>query len=104
MKMSLANTSIDTTVGVLENLMLDLGMGEVMVQVQILACAHFNLLLSQPFHYLISATTDDFPDGLQTITLCNPNTGKQFSYQSIHGWKDVHTAARTSSAIATNWW
>jgi len=76
MKMSSANTSIDTTIDVLENLILDSGVGEVMVQVQILACANFNLLLGRPFHCLMSATTNDFPDRSQTITLRDPNTGK----------------------------
>jgi len=45
MKMSSANTSINTTIGVLENLVLDFGAGEVMVQVQILALVNFDLLL-----------------------------------------------------------
>jgi hypothetical protein len=69
MKMSSTNVSIDTTIGVLENLVLDFGTGEVMLQVQVLACANFDLLLGQPFHCLMSVNTEDFPDGSQTITL-----------------------------------
>ena len=34
--------NIDTTIGALENLALDFGMGEVMVQVQILACVIYS--------------------------------------------------------------
>ena len=45
MNMSSANTSINTTVSILENLALDFGRGEVLVQVQVLAWANFNLLL-----------------------------------------------------------
>ena len=45
MNMSSANTSIDTTISVLENLALDFDGGEVLVQVQVLAWANFNLLL-----------------------------------------------------------
>jgi len=87
MKMSLANTSIDTSIGILENLVLDLGMGEVMVQVQILAHANFDLLLGQPFHCLMSTTMDNFPDGSQTITLRDPNTSKQFTLLT-HSWSE----------------
>ena len=79
MKMLSANTSIYTTIGILENLLLDFGMEEVMVQVQILACTNFDLLLGQPFHCLMSATTDNFPNGLQPITLHDPNISKQFT-------------------------
>ena len=45
MKMLSANTNVDMTIKVLENMALDFGGGELMVQVQILARANFNLLL-----------------------------------------------------------
>ena len=77
MNMSSTNTSIDTTLGVLENLVVNFSTGKVMVQVQILAHTNFDLLLGRPFHCLMSANTEDFPDGSQTITLRDPNTGKQ---------------------------
>ena len=77
MKMSSANTSIDTTIGVLKNFVLDFGMREVMVQVQILACTNFDLLLRWPFHCLMSTITNNFPDRSQTITHHNLNTSKQ---------------------------
>ena len=77
--MSAVNTEVDTTVGVLENLMLDFGAGVVLVQVQIVARANFDLLLGRPFHCLMSANTEDFPDGSQTITLRDPNSGKQYT-------------------------
>ena len=43
--MTSANTSIDLTIGVLENLALDFDAGEVLLQVQIMGCANFDLLL-----------------------------------------------------------
>ena len=46
MNMSSANTSVNTTVGILKNITLDFGGGEVSVQVQVLAQANFNLLLN----------------------------------------------------------
>jgi hypothetical protein len=77
MTMSSANTSTYATLGVLENLALNFGPGEVCVQVQVLARANFDLLLGRPFHCLMSATTNDYPDGNQDITLHDPNSGKR---------------------------
>ena len=45
LRMTSANTSVDLTIGVLENLVLDFGAGEVLLQVQIMGHANFNLLL-----------------------------------------------------------
>ena len=45
LQMMSANTSVDLTIGVLENLALDFGAGEVLLQVQIMGCANFDLLL-----------------------------------------------------------
>ena len=79
LQMTSANTSIDLTIGVLENLALDFGTGEVLLQVQIIGRANFDLLLGQPFHCLMSVTTEDSPDGTQLIMLCDPNMGKQYA-------------------------
>ena len=43
--MTSANTSVDLTIGVLENLSLDFGAGEVLLQVQIMDHTNFDLLL-----------------------------------------------------------
>ena len=88
MNMSSTNASIDTMLGVLENLVINFGAGKVMVQVQILASANFDLLLGRPFHCLMSVNTEDFPDGSQTITLHDPNTGKQFALPTCL-WSEV---------------
>jgi hypothetical protein len=78
MTMSNANTSTESTLGVVENLRLDFGAGEVCLQVQVVPRANFDLLLGRPFHCLLSASTEDFPDGSQTITLRDPNSGKAY--------------------------
>jgi hypothetical protein len=78
MTMSSANASTDATLGVLENLRLDFGAGDVCVQVQVIGRSNFDILLGRPFHCLMSATTNDFPDGSQNITLRDPNTGKEY--------------------------
>ena len=45
LQMTSANTTIDSTIGILENLALDFSAGEVLLQVQIMGHANFNLLL-----------------------------------------------------------
>ena len=79
LQMTSVNTSVDSTIGVLENLALDFGAGEVLHQVLIMGHANFDLLLGQPFHCLMSMTTGDSPDGAQLITLHDPNMGKQYA-------------------------
>ena len=69
MTMSNANASMESTLGVVENLRLDFGAGEVCLQVQVVSRANFDLLLGRPFHCLLSASTKDFPDGSLSITL-----------------------------------
>ena len=78
MTMSNANTSTESTLGVVENLHLDFGAGEICLQVQVVPRANFDLLLGQPFHCLLSASTEDFLDSSQTITLRDPNLGKAY--------------------------
>ena len=78
MTMSNANTSTESTIGVVKNLRLDFGAGEVLLQVQVVPCANFDLLLGRPFHCLLSASTEDFPDSSQTIMLQDPNLGKAY--------------------------
>ena len=43
--MTSVNTSVDLTIGVLENLVLDFSAGEVLLQVQIMGHTNFDLLL-----------------------------------------------------------
>ena len=78
MTMSNANTSTESTLGVVENLRLDFSAGEICLQVQGVPGANFDLLLRRPFHCLLIASTEDFPDGSQTITLHDPNLGKAY--------------------------
>jgi hypothetical protein len=47
----------------------------------------FNMVLGRPFHYLMSATMDDFLDRLQNITLHDPNSGKEYKL-TTHPWTD----------------
>ena len=75
MMMSNANTSTESTLGVVENLHLDFSASEICLQVQVVPRANFALLLGRPFHCLLSTSTEDFLDSSQTITLRDPNSG-----------------------------
>ena len=87
MTTSSANMITDSTLGVLENLTLDFSLGEICLQVQIIARANFDLLLGCPLHCLMSATTNDFPDGDQTLTLHDPNTRKEYKLPTCPWWE-----------------
>ena len=87
MTMSNANTSTESTISVVENLCLDFGASEVLLQVQVVPRANFDLLLGRPFHCLLSASTKDFPDGSQTIMLWDPNSGKVYKL-STRAWTE----------------
>ncbi|KAG1832767.1 hypothetical protein EV424DRAFT_1533451 [Suillus variegatus] len=74
--MDSVNTSRDETLGIIENLPLDFGTGEMLFQVQVVPCANFEILLGRPFFTLTSCKTEDLPSGEQDITLMDPNTVK----------------------------
>jgi hypothetical protein len=78
MYMESVNTSTDATLGVIENLSLDFGAGEMWFQIQVIEAANFEILLGRPFFTLTSCRTKDLPTGDQEITLTDPNTGKEF--------------------------
>ncbi|KIJ09843.1 hypothetical protein PAXINDRAFT_46230, partial [Paxillus involutus ATCC 200175] len=78
MHMQSINESSDSTIGVIKNLGLDLGVGELYLQVQVIPKAPFHILLGRPFHCLMSMTTEDSPDGKQLLTLRDPNMGKRY--------------------------
>ncbi|KIO09544.1 hypothetical protein M404DRAFT_131281 [Pisolithus tinctorius Marx 270] len=68
-----------TTVGILENLKLDFRARPVMLQVQVIEHANFNMLLSHPFICLMSAVTNDYPNSGQQITLHDPKNGCEYT-------------------------
>jgi hypothetical protein len=74
--MESVNTLTNKTLGVIENLPLDFGAGEMLFQVQVVPTANFDVLLGQLFFTLTSCCMEDLPNGDQDITLTNPHTGK----------------------------
>jgi hypothetical protein len=74
--MESVNTSTDEMLGVIENLPLDFGVGEMLFQVQVVPTANFDMLLGRPFFTLTSCCTEDLPNGKQDVMLTDLNTGK----------------------------
>jgi hypothetical protein len=70
------NTSTDKMLGVIENLPLDFGAGDMLFQVQVVPTANFDVLLGRLFFTLTSCRTEDLPNGEQDVTLTDSNTGK----------------------------
>ncbi|KAG1849034.1 hypothetical protein F4604DRAFT_1935122 [Suillus subluteus] len=82
--MELVNTSTDKMLGVIDNLLLDFGMGEMLFQVQVVLTANFKILLGRPFFMLTSCHTEDLSNREQDITLTNPNSGKVIRIPTNH--------------------
>jgi hypothetical protein len=83
LNMEFVNMTCDSTLGVIENVPLDFGVGPMYFQVQVTACANFNILLGRPFFKLTSCRTFDLPNGEQDILLTNPNTCKELRIPTL---------------------
>ena len=85
MTMESANRTKNATMGVVENLVFDVGCGEIQLQVQVVETANFEVLMGRPFFALTSCKTQDFINGDQTLTITNPNNGKEATIPT-HQW------------------
>jgi len=76
LNMESVNMTCDSTLGVIENVPLDVGAGPMYFQVQLTARTNFNILLGRPFFKLTSCQTFHLPNGEQDILLTDPNACK----------------------------
>jgi hypothetical protein len=74
--MESVNTLTNEMLGVIENLPLDFGAGEMLFQVQVVPTANFDVLLGRLFFMLTSCRMEDLPNGKQDMMLTDLNTGK----------------------------
>jgi hypothetical protein len=74
--MESVNTLTNEKLGVIENLLLDFGAGEMLFQVQVVPTTNFDVLLGWPFFMLTSCRMEDLPNGEQDVMLTDLNTGK----------------------------
>ncbi|KAI6012965.1 hypothetical protein EDC04DRAFT_2579700 [Pisolithus marmoratus] len=77
MTLEATNQSKESTLGVIKNASLHIGPIEAHLQIQVINRAPFDLLLGHPFFCLLSSILRDFPDGEQSLEICDPNSGCQ---------------------------
>ena len=75
--MESANETKDSTIGEIEHLKVAIGPMTIMLTMQVVEKAPYQLLLGRPFYSLTSCLTRDYPSGEQEITLTDPNNGQE---------------------------
>ena len=80
MRMICANGTVDPTLGLAENVPVELEGGLVVyLQMHVIRNASYDVLLGRPFDDVLSTTVTNPPDRKQTITVRCPNTGQQLT-------------------------
>jgi hypothetical protein len=95
------NTSTNKTLGVIENLPLHFGAGEMLFQVQVVLTAKFDVLLRQLFFTLTSCCMEDLPHSEQDIMLTDLNTGKVICILT-NRWAKKCAGCKAGMLICTN--
>jgi hypothetical protein len=81
--MQSTNSSHDKSLGLVENLELEIGGMKLHVQAHVIRNPAYNVLLSRPFDVLTASHIKNHRDKLQTITITNPNSGKMVSIPTV---------------------
>jgi hypothetical protein len=79
MRMESSHGTVEKTIGVLKNYPIWVRSEDFYMQIQVSDSLPCNILLGRPFFMYTGVTTSDHPDGLQEITLRNPNTGDEIT-------------------------
>lgn len=80
MVMESANKSKDATMGLLQDLKIDIGGYDFYLQVQVVKDAPYEMLLGRPFFTLTQATHKHFDNGESRLTLLDPNSGDKITF------------------------
>jgi hypothetical protein len=84
--MQSANSSHDKSLGLVENLELEIGGMKLHVQAHVIRNPAYDVLLSRPFDVLTASHIKNYRDESQTITITDPNSGKMVSIPTVpHG-------------------
>lgn len=79
MVMESANKSKDETMGLLQDLKVNIGGYDFYLQVQVVRDAPYEMLLGRPFFTLTQASHKHFDNGESRLTLFDPNTGDKIT-------------------------
>jgi hypothetical protein len=84
--MQSANGLRDKSLGLIENLELNIGGMKLHVQAHVICNPAYNVLLSRPFDVLTASHIKNYRNESQTITITDPNSGKMVSVPTVpHG-------------------
>jgi hypothetical protein len=75
-KMQSANGEVDRSLGLSRNVSCRVGNITLYLQIHVIRNAAYDVLLGRPFDVLTRSVAKNFPDGFQTLTICDPNTGE----------------------------
>jgi hypothetical protein len=89
LNMESVNMMCNLTLGIIENVLLNFGMGPMYFQVQVTARVNFDVLLGRPFFKLTSCQMFDLPNGEQDILLTDPNAHKELHIPTLPWVKRV---------------
>jgi hypothetical protein len=81
--MQLANGLRDESLGLIENLELEIGGMKLFVQAHIIRNPAYDVLLGRPFDVLTTSHIKKYRDKSQTITLTDANSGKMVSIPTV---------------------
>jgi hypothetical protein len=81
--MQSANGSHDGSLGLIENLELEIGGMKLHVQAHVIRNLAYDVLLGRPFDVLTASHIKNYCNELQTITITNPNSGKMDSIPTV---------------------
>jgi hypothetical protein len=76
LKMQSANGSISPSLGLARNIPFRIGDITLYLQVHVVRNPAYDILLGRPFDVLTQSVIHNYSDENQTITICDPNTGK----------------------------
>jgi hypothetical protein len=81
--MQSANGSRDKSLGLVENLELEIGGMKLHVQAHVIRNPAYDVLLGRPFDILTASHIKNYRDKSQTITITDPNSGKMVSIPTV---------------------
>jgi hypothetical protein len=81
--MQSANGSRDESLGLVENLELEIGGMKLHVQAHVIRNPAYDVLLGRPFDVLTASHIKNYRDESQTITITDPNSGKMVSIPTV---------------------
>jgi hypothetical protein len=80
MIMESANNTRNHTLSLIQNVRLTLGPISLLLQIQVIEDAPFEVLLGRPFFALSSCITEDSTNGESYITIRDPNMGERAKF------------------------